>query len=205
MKMMNSIDFGRSGLLSVLAMGLGLGLTLSADIAEADDFRFKGNPIHPACVHALVTNHEGDPLPVPLSVSLAGCTASPRASIEIRYEGEIVEIKDEAMLGNGAFAYRVMSQLTDELFVIGLRWTDDDGGRKVSLAVIDIVERPMFRAGDVSQVPALELLALVPLPNSQTMNFRRSGNLVQIKGGTGPNAMDRTVDLTPLVKARKKR
>jgi hypothetical protein len=53
------------------------------------------------------------------------------------------------------------------------------------------------------QVPALELLALLPLPRSQSMNFRRSGNIVQIKVGSGPNAMDRTVDLTPLIKARK--
>lgn len=205
MKWTNSIDSGRCCLLSALAIGLGLVAMLSASEAEADDFLFKGGPIHPACVHALVTNHEGEPLPVPLSVSLAGCNASPRASSKIIYEGEILEVKDKSWLGEGSFAYRVMSQLTEELFVIGVRQIDDEGARKVSLAVIDIVERPMFRAGDVIQVPALELLALVPLPKAQTMNFRRSGNLVQIKGGTGPNAIDRTVDLTPLVKVRRQR
>jgi hypothetical protein len=205
MSFANSIDYGRSCLLLVTTLGLCLSMSLSAEVAEADDFLFKGNPIHPACVHALVTNLEGDPLPVALSVSLAGCMASSRAEIGIRYEGEVIEIKDQALLGGGAFGYRVMSQLTDELFVLGIRRVGDDGGRKVSLAVVDIVERPMFRVSDVIQVPALELLALVPLPNSQSLNFRRSGNLVQIKSGTGPNAMDRTVDLTPLVKARKKR
>ena len=156
-------------------------------------------------MHALVTNLEGDPLPVPLGVSLAGCMASSRAEIPIRYEGEAIEIHDETLLGGATFSYRVMSQLTDELFIVGVRQTSAEGTNKISLAVIDIVERLMFGNGAVMQVPALDLLALVPLPKSQTMNFRRSGNRVQIKVGTGPNAMDRTVDLTPLVKASKKR
>lgn len=201
----SSIDDGRSRLLMALTFALSLTLTLSPGTAEADDFLFKGKPIHPACIHALVTNFEGDPLPVPLVVSLAGCMASSRAAAEIRYEGEVIEIEDDALLGDGSFGYRVLSQLTDELFILGIQRVTDEGGRKVSLAVIDIVERPMFRLGAVMQVPSLELLALVPVPKSQSMNFRRSGNLIQIKVGTGPNAMDRTVDLTPLVKARKKR
>jgi hypothetical protein len=182
---------------------LSLVLALLPDAAAADDFLFKGKPVHPACVHALVTNSEGDPLPVPLVVSLAGCMASPRAANKIIYEGEAIEFKDEALLGDETFGYRVLSQLTKELFILGTRRTSADGSKKISLAVIDIVERPMFRNGAVMQVPALELLALVPLPKSQSMSFRRSGNLVQIKVGSGPNAMDRTVDLTPLVKARK--
>jgi len=196
---------GRNRLLLGLLSGLCLTSMLVPGAAQADDFLFKAKPIHPACVHALVTNLEGDPLPVPLVVSLAGCMASPRAEIPIRYEGEGIEIQDETLLGDETFAYRVLSQLTDELFIVGVRRTSPDGTNKISLAVIDIVERPMFRLGAVMQVPALELMALVPLPKSQTMTFRRSGNRVQIKVGTGPNAMDRTVDLTPLVKASKKR
>lgn len=197
---------GRLLLSPVLGLILGLGIAVAPDAAKADDFLFKGKPIHPACVHALVTNLEGDPLPVPLVVSLAGCMASPRAEIAIRHEeNEAIEIQDEALLGGAAFGYRVMSQLTDELFIIGTRLTSADGTKHVSLAVIDIVERPMFNLGAVMQVPALELLALVPLPKSESMNFRRSGNVVQVKVGSGPNAFDRTVDLSPLVKAIKKR
>jgi hypothetical protein len=201
----SSIDDGRSRLGLGLILGLCMALVLSPKDAEADDFLFKGQTIHPACIHALVTNLEGDSLPVPLAVSLSGCMASSRSSSQIRYEGELIEIKDEALLGDGSFGYRLLSQLTNELFILGIRRVSDDGGRKVSLAVIDIVERPMFRQGAVVQVPAIELVAFLPLPKSQSMNFRRSGNRVQIKVGTGENAMDRTVDLTPLVKARKKR
>ena len=201
----SSIDDGRSRLGLGLILGLCMALVLSPKAAEADDFLFKGQTIHPACIHALVTNLEGDSLPVPLAVSLSGCMASSRSSSQIRYEGELIEIKDEALLGDGSFGYQLLSQLTNELFILGIRRVSDDGGRKVSLAVIDIVERPMFRQGAVVQVPAIELVAFLPLPKSQSMNFRRSGNLVQIKVGTGENAMDRTVDLTPLVKARKKR
>ena len=196
---------GRNRVLLGLLPGLCLTWMLVPAVAQANDFLFKSKPIHPACVHALVTNIEGDPLPVPLGVSLAGCMASPRAKIPIRYEGEAIEIQDETLLGGATFSYRVMSQLTDDLFIVGVRQTSAEGTNKISLAVIDIVERLMFGNGAVMQVPALDLLALVPLPKSQTMNFRRSGNRVQIKVGTGPNAMDRTVDLTPLVKASKKR
>jgi hypothetical protein len=199
----NLTDDRQSRRLLGLVVSLSLVLALLPHAAAADDFLFKGKPVHPACVHALVTNSEGDPLPVPLVVSLAGCMASPRAANKILYEGEAIEFKDEALLGDETFGYRVLSQLTKELFILGMRRTSADGSRKISLAVVDIVERPMFRIGAVMQVPALELLALVPLPKSQSMNFRRSGNIVQIKVGSGPNAMDRTVDLTPLVKARK--
>ena len=199
----NSTDDRRSRRLLGLVVSLSLILALLPGAATADDFLFKGKPVHPACVHALVTNSEGDPLPVPLVVSLAGCMASARAANEILYEGEAIEFKDEALLSDETFGYRVLSQLTKELFILGMRRTSADGSKKISLAVVDIVERPMFRNGAVIQVPALELLALVPLPKSQSMNFRRSGNIVQIKVGWGPNAMDRTVDLTPLVKARK--
>jgi hypothetical protein len=201
----SSIDDGRSRLGLGLILGLCMALVLSPKDAEADDFLFKGQTIHPACIHALVTNLEGDSLPVPLAVSLSGCMASSRSSSKIRYEGELIEIKDDALLGDGSFGYQLLSQLTNELFILGIRRVSDDGGRKVSLAVIDIVERPMFRQGAVVQVPAIELVAFLPLPKSQSMNFRRSGNRVQIKVGTGENAMDRTIDLTPLVKARKKR
>jgi len=199
----NSTDDRRSRRLLGLVVSLSLVLALLPDAAAADDFLFKAGPVHPACVHALVTNSEGDPLPVPLVVSLSGCMASPRAANKIIYEGEAIEFKDEALLGDGTFGYRVLSQLTKELFILGMRRTSADGSKKISLAVIDIVERPMFRNGAVMQIPALELLALVALPKSQSMDFRRSGNLVRIRVGSGPNAMDRTVDLTPLVKARK--
>jgi hypothetical protein len=203
MTIANSTNDRRSRRLLGLVVSLSLVLALLPDAAAADDFLFKGKPVHPACVHALVTNSEGDPLPVPLVVSLAGCMASPRAANKILYEGEAIEFKDEALLGDETFGYRVLSQLTKELFILGMRRTSADGSRKISLAVVDIVERPMFRIGAVMQVPALELLALVPLPKSQSMDFRRSGNLVRIRVGSGPNAMDRTVDLTPLIKARK--
>jgi hypothetical protein len=203
MTIANSTDDRRSRRLLGRVVSLSLVLSLLPDAATADDFLFKGNSVHPACVHALVTNSEDDPLPVPLVVSLAGCMASPRAANKILYEGEAIEFKDEALLGDETFGYRVLSQLTKELFILGMRQTSADGSKKISLAVIDIVKRPMFRNGAVMQVPSLELLALLPLPKSQSMNFRRSGNLVQIKVGSGPNAMNRTVDLTPLIKARK--
>lgn len=199
-------DASRNRLIGGVILGLWLALLLRSDAAEAtDDFLFKGKPVHPACVHALVTQLADDPLPISLTVSLAGCMASPRGAIAIQYEGQAMSIQDEALLGDENFAYRVLSQLTPELYILGTRMTSPDGSKRVSLAVVDLVERPMFRQGAIMQVPALQLLALVALPETDTMNFRRVGNVVQIKTGWGPNATERTVDLTPLVRASKKR
>lgn len=181
-------------------------LTLLAGAASAQqDLLFQGKPVHPACLHALVTQAAGNKLPVTLSVSLAGCTSSAPGQLPVTRSEDAATISDDELIGPGSFGYRSLSRLENGIYAIGVRRTDGDGNRAVSLAAVDLVERPMIRNGMVIQVPSLELLGLVPLPKSQVKSFRRVGNKVQVKVGMGPNAFDRVVDLTELGKALKKR
>jgi hypothetical protein len=166
---------------------------------------FKGKPVHPACVYALVTQAEGDRLPVTLAVSLAGCASSARGALPVSEQDQAATITDEVLIGSGSFGYRALSRLDNGIFALAIRRIYADGKREVSLAAVELVESPMIRSGMVIQVPTIELLGLLPLPDSQFKSFRRAGNRVQVKVGTGPNAIDRVVDLSELGKARKKR
>ena len=166
---------------------------------------FNNEPVHPACLYDLVTQAEGDRLPITLAVSLAGCGASARGALAVTEKDEAITIADEKLIGPGNFAYRPLSRLENGIYAIGVRRIDGEGKSKVSLAAVTISERPMIRNGMVIQVPTLELLGLLPLPDSDLKSFRRVGNKVQVRVGAGPNAMDRSVDLTELGKALKKR
>lgn len=178
---------------------------ISATASAEHELVFKGKPVHPACLYALVTQAEGDRLPVTLAVSLAGCESSALGALPVTTLEEAPTIADEKLIGPGTFSYRALSQLENGIYAVGVRRIDGEGKRSVSLAAVDLVERPMIRNGMVIQVPTLELLGIVPLPDSQVKNFRRVRNKVQVRVGMGANAFERTVDLTELGKARKKR
>jgi hypothetical protein len=167
---------------------------------------FEGEPVHPACILALVDSGPDAQLPITVGVSLPGCMASPKSEIKVTYDGEDPWIEDVSLLGEGErFGYRTLGRLDNGIFAVGMRRIGADGKAQVSLAAMDLVERPMIRSSLVIQVPTLELLGIVPLPDAQSKSFRQVGNLVQLKVGWGANARDRTVDLTELGKARKKR
>jgi len=62
--------------LVLLAALLWAALAREADAREP--FLYAGQPVHPACVHALAM-HQGDRMPVTTAVSLEGCAASERS------------------------------------------------------------------------------------------------------------------------------
>jgi hypothetical protein len=167
---------------------------------------FKGEPIHPACILALVDSGPDARTPITVGVSLPGCMDSPKSEIKVTYDGEVSWIDDVALLGEGErFGYRALGRLKNGIFAVAMRRERAEGKAEVSLAAMDLVERPMIRSSLVIQVPTLELLGIVPLPDAQSKSFRQVGNLVRVKVGWGANATERTVDLTELGKARKKR
>ena len=174
--------------------------------ANTTAFVFKGEPIHPSCILALADSGRELRLPITVGISLAGCMAGPDSGVEVEREGEQLWIGQASALAEGErFGYRPLSRLDNGIFAVAMRHVGADGKARVSLAAMDLVERPMMRSGMVIQVPTLELLAIVPLPDAQAKSFRRVGNLVRVQVGGGPNTMDRTVDFTELGKARKKR
>ncbi len=167
---------------------------------------FEGDPVHPACILALVDSGSDERMPITVGVSLPGCKASPRSEIKVSYEDETSWIEDAALLGEGErFGYRALGRLDNGIYGVAMRRVGADGKAHVSLAAIDLVERAMIRNSLVIQVPTLELLGILPLPDAQSKSFRQVGNLVRVKVGWGANARERSVDFTELGKARKKR
>jgi hypothetical protein len=197
--------FGGVGSIWKLLVLAGL-LSAPPAVASSTTFDFKGEPIHPACVLALVDSGPGAKLPITVAISLAGCMAGPGSGITVSRDGEDLWIEDATLLGEGGrFGYRALSRLENGIFAVAMRRVGANGKAEVSLAAMDLVERPMIRSGMVIQVPMLELLGIVPLPDTPSKSFRRVGNVVHYKAGGGPRTLDRTVDLTELGKARKKR
>jgi len=165
-------------------------------------FIYKGEPVHPACVQALAMQ-QGDAVPVATAVSLEGCAASERSRSRVQYKGNIASFEDEALMGAGSFGYRELVQLDNGIFALVIRRVLPDGEERVSLAAVEIVERPMLRGGSVVNVQLLELLGEVWIRDMQMASFRSVGNVVHFSAGVGRDRVDRTVDLTRLGRMRK--
>jgi hypothetical protein len=165
-------------------------------------FLYAGEPVHPACVHALAM-HQGDAVPVTTAVSLEGCASSERSKSKIWYEGDIVMFEDEALLGDGSFGYRELTQLDNGLFGLAIRRVLPDGEERVSLAAIKMIARPMIRHGRIVRLEQIELLGELWIPDMQIMSFRSMGNIVHFSSGVGPEKVERRVDFTRLGRMRK--
>jgi hypothetical protein len=178
-------------------------IAMVADDARAQSrFLYGGNPVHPACVHALAM-HQGDAVPVTTAVSLEGCATSERSKSEVRYEGEVVLFEDEALLGAGSFGYRELTQLDNGFFGLVIRRILPDGKERVSLAAITIVERPMIRHGQIVRLKLIELLGELWIPDMEMWSFRSMGNVVHFTAGMGRDKVERNVDFTRLGRMRK--
>ena len=186
-----------------LALICVLAITVVAGQAHAQDsFVWEGEPVHPACVHALAM-HQGDALPVTAAVSLRGCSASERSKSKVRYEDEFATFEDDAILGGGSFGYRELTQLDNGILGLVIRRVLPDGEERVSLAAVKMVRRPMIRHGQIIQVQLVELLGELWIPDMQMLGFRSMGNVVRYSTGTGRGAVERTVDFTRLGRMRK--
>jgi hypothetical protein len=172
--------------------------------AQAEEgFLYNGKPIHPGCVHALAMQ-QGDAVPVTTAVSLEGCLSSERAGAKVRYESDdLAMIEDDALLGGGAFGYRVLSQLDNGIFALAIRRVLPDGEERVSLAAVKIVVRPMVRHGSIVRLQLIELLGELWIPDMELASFRRVGNRVHFVAGVGPERVERYFDFTRLGKMRK--
>lgn len=181
------------GLLAVLA---------ASGAAKAEDgFVFSGKPVHPACVEALAMR-TGDAIPVTTAVSLSGCAASERSKLAVKQDGSAYLI--EGPDGGGTFGYRVISALDNGMFIVAIRRTDSQGAASVSLAAVDIRERPtLLRGGDVGTRKILEMVGEVWLPDVQLGSVETVGNIVHYWAGVGANRREGTVDLTRIGKARR--
>jgi len=158
-------------------------------------FLYGGEPVHPACVHALAM-HQGDIAPVTTAVSLEGCAASGRSKSEVRWEGGVATFEDDAILGDGSFGYRELTQLDNGIIGLAIRRVRPDGEERVSLAAVKIVARPMVLNGEIIRLELIELLGEVWIPDIQMLSFRVVGNLVHFTSGVGPDKVERGVDFT---------
>jgi hypothetical protein len=180
-----------------------LGVVLATGPAHADfRLRYGNEPVHPACVHALAMQQR-DAVPVTTAVSLEGCSASARSRSPVRYLDDFAEFEDEDLLDGGRFGYRELTQLENGIIGLVIRRTTLGGADHVSLAAVEIVERPMIRQGRIVRVQMLELLGELWIPAMQILSFRSVGNLVHFDAGVGPEKVERTVDFTELGKLRK--
>jgi len=179
-------------------------ILVPAEGAQADEaFLYSGQPIHPACVHAIAM-HQGDAVPVTTAVSLEGCASSERSRAKVHYEaGDLAVIEDDALLAGGSFGYRVISRLDNGIFGLAIRRVRPDGSERVSLAAVEIVQRPMILHGSVVQLQQLELLGELWVPDMELTSFRTAGNRVHFVSGVGPERVERDLDLTRLGKMRK--
>ena len=178
-------------------------LVIAASAARAEQpFSYAGRPIHPGCIHALAM-HQGDVVPVTTAVSLEGCASSERSNSEVRYEGDLAVIEDEALLGGGSFGYRVINQLDNGIYGLAIRRILPGGEERVSLAAVQLVARPMIRHGDTMRLMLIELLGELWIPDMQLSSFKIIGNKVHFVSGMGPDRVERMVDFTRIGKQRK--
>ncbi len=168
-----------------------------------EKFLYSGEPIHPGCVHALVMQ-QGDSVPVTTAVSLNGCATSERSRAKVRYESDdLAVIEDDALLGGGTFGYRVLNQLDNGIFGLAIRRVLSNGEERVSLAAVEIVDRPMVRHGDIVRLQHIELLGEIWIPGMDLTSFRSMGNRIHFIAGVGPDRVERDFDFTRLGKMRK--
>ena len=180
-----------------------VGVVLVASSASARvSFIVHGDPVHPACVHALAMQTV-DSLPVVTAVSIAACDASPRSKSSVQRDGEIVLFEDDALLGGGSFGYNHLSTLSNGLFIIGIIRVLPDGERRVSLAVVDLVDRPTLRNRAVVTRKVLEMVGEVWIPDLRLASVRTVGNSVSFSAGIGPSKIERSLDFSRIGKARK--
>jgi hypothetical protein len=191
-----------SACLSLVLLGALAWAAVASEARAQDRFLYAGEPVHPACVHALAM-HQGDAVPVTTAVSLEGCASSERSKNKIRYEGEVVMFEDEALLGAGSFGYRELTQLDNGLFGLAIRRVLANGDERVSLAAIKMVARPMIRHGKIVRLEQIELLGELWIPDMQIMSFQSMGNVVHFSSGVGPEKVERRVDFTRLGRMRK--
>ena len=178
-------------------------LVLAAGAGAEEKFLYNGEPIHPGCIHALVMQ-QGDAVPVTTSVSLDGCASSDRSNGKVRYESDdLAVIDDEAILGGGTFGYQLVNQLENGIFGLAIRRVLPDGSERVSMAAVQIRDRPMMRHGQIIHLRQIELLGELWVPDMQLTSFRAVGNRVHFVAGTGPERVERDVDFTRLGKMRK--
>jgi len=186
-----------------LALLAGLSIAaLAAEAAARSPFTYAGEPIHPACVHAL-SMQQGDDLPVTTAVSLEGCATSTRSRSKVQYQGDVVFFEDPELLGGGSFGYREITQLDNGIYGLAIRRVLPDGEERVSLAAVNIVSRPMMQHGHIVTVQMLEMLGELWIPDMEMLSFRSVGNTVHFVAGTGPDKVQRDVDFTRLGKLRK--
>jgi hypothetical protein len=180
-----------------------LAIVAVAGGAQASEaFLYSGEPIHPGCVHALVMQR-GDSVPVTTAVSLEGCSSSKRSAAKVRYESDdLAVIEDDALLGGGSFAYRVLNQFDNGIYGLAIRRVLPDGEERVSLAAVKIVERPMIRHGSIVQLRLIELLGELWIPGMELTSFRSVGNRVHFVAGVGSERVERDFDFTRLGKMR---
>lgn len=176
---------------------------LAASAAHAEQsFTYADRPIHPGCIHALAMQ-KADAFPVTTAVSLEGCAQSERSRSKVHYEGDFAVIEDEALLGKGSFGYRVLNQLDNGIFGLAIRRILPDGKERVSLAAVQLVDRPMMRHGATVRLMLVELLGEVWIPEMQFSSFESVGNKVHFVSGVGPDRVERTVDFTRIGKQRR--
>jgi len=168
-----------------------------------EEFLYSGEPIHPGCVHALAME-QGDAFPVTTAVSLEGCATSERSRAKVRFESDrLAVIEDDALLGGGSFSYRVLTQLDNGIFGLAIRRVLPGGEERVSLAAVEIVNRPMIRDGSIVRLQLMELLGELWIPHMDLTSFRSAGNRVHFVAGSGPDRIERNVDFTRLGRMRK--
>ena len=187
---------------SLVLLGASLIAVIAGEARAQSRFLYGGEPVHPACVHAL-TMHQGDATPVTVAVSLEGCATSERSKSKVRYEGEVALFEDEALLGAGSFGYRELTQLDNGIFGLAIRRFLPGGEERVSLAAVKIVERPMIRHGRIVRLQLIELLGELWIPAMEMLSFRSMGNIVHFSAGVGREKVERHVDFTRLGRMRK--
>lgn len=179
-----------------------LALALVAGRAGAQTaFLYGGEPVHPGCVHAIAMP-QGERVPVVTAVSLEGCMASERANSAIRWEDDVALIEDEALLGGGSFGYREIARLDNGIIGLAIHRVPPEGEEQVSLAAVELVERPMIRHGKLVRLTQLELLGEVWIPGMDVLSLRAVGNVVHFTAGTGPDRVERHIDFTRLGRLR---
>ncbi len=191
------------GRLALVWLAAGVTLASAGGAQGKENFVYEGKPIHPGCVHALAMQ-QGDAFPVTAAVVLEGCATSQRSQAKLQYESDdLAVIRDPLLTGDGSFGYRVINQLDNGIFGLVIRRVSASGEESVSLAAVQLVERPMIRQGSLVHLQLIELLGELWLPGMDLTSFRSIGNKVHFVSGVGPDRVERDVDFTRLGKLRR--
>ncbi len=191
----------RFALVASTVTAFSLGAVVAGSASAMDPFIFSGKPIHPGCIHALAMA-DIDAIPVTKSISLEGCMASARSKAEVTLDKKIYMIQDDELLGEGAFGYAQLASLDNGLSILGILHVPADGTERISLAAVDLVERPTLRNGQVFNRLMLEMIGEVRLPNILLASLKTTGNMVHFSAGTGASRVMNTIDLSAIGRAR---